>query len=179
MLHRKDQQFMGHDERDLIIAWQNGDEEATCFLFDRYFPQAVRLGVLSGLALEEAQDCAQEAFARAFIARKQLRESQAFPLWFHRIVTSRIMNALRAPHSPLSLSAEQVSSISEDWQRRQLPQPEQMVIQREEQHHLWEYIQRLSPRHRLIIVLRYYADFSLHDIAAVLEMREGTVRVAL
>ncbi len=39
---------------------------------------------LSGLAPDEAQDCAQEAFVQAFTRRGQLRDAQAFPLWFHR-----------------------------------------------------------------------------------------------
>jgi DNA-directed RNA polymerase specialized sigma24 family protein len=65
---------MSTSDHDLIVAWQHGDEAATCVVFDAYYPGAVRLGMLSGLSRESAQDCAQDAFAKAFARRHQLRD---------------------------------------------------------------------------------------------------------
>ena len=68
---------MQESDPDLITRWQNADEQATHTLFNRYYPRMVHLAILSGLARDEAQDCAQEAFLRAFERRKQLRDRKA------------------------------------------------------------------------------------------------------
>lgn len=56
---------MSESEAEIVAAWQRGDEQAVRTLFNLHYPRLVRLAVLSGLELEEAQDCAQEAFLRA------------------------------------------------------------------------------------------------------------------
>ena len=66
---------MHESELAEIRAWQQADEQAVHALFNQYYPRTVRLAVLSGLTLDEAQDCAQEAFLRAFERRKQLRDN--------------------------------------------------------------------------------------------------------
>src|SRR5215469_13443610 len=84
------------EEREIAEGWRRGEEAAVRALFGLYFPRAVRIGALSGLTLDEANDCAQEAFVHAFERRGQLRDPQAFPLWFHRILTRRILDSLAA-----------------------------------------------------------------------------------
>lgn len=52
---------MLESQLDTITAWQQGNEQSVHLVFDTYYPQAVRFAVLSGLSIEAAQDCAQEA----------------------------------------------------------------------------------------------------------------------
>jgi RNA polymerase sigma-70 factor (sigma-E family) len=43
----------------------------------------------------------------------------------------------------------------------------------------WAALRRLSPRRRAVVVLRFYADLPLTDIAAILDCRLGTVKSML
>jgi RNA polymerase sigma factor (sigma-70 family) len=43
----------------------------------------------------------------------------------------------------------------------------------------WAALRRLSPRRRAVVVLRFYADLTLTDIAAILDCRLGTVKSML
>ena len=43
----------------------------------------------------------------------------------------------------------------------------------------WELLCRLSPKRRAVVVLRYYEDLAVGEIASLMGMREGTVRSLL
>lgn len=164
---------------ETIQAWQRGEESAVRTVFDAYYPRAARLAILSGMTSDEAQDCAQNAFVRAFEQRRTLRDPQAFSLWFHRIATRSILDTLRLGQRRHEVALDAAGELPEDWQRRQAPQPDEQVIAAELRQTLWRHIQTLPPRARVALALRYYDDFSLRDIATMLDMREGTLRVTV
>jgi len=162
-----------------MAGWRDGEEASVRAVFEAYYPRAVRLAVLSGLAPDAAHDCAQESFTQAFERRAQLRDSQAFPLWFHRIVTRRIFDTLAAQGRGHDAPLDDTTDLGEDWQRRRAPQPDELALAAEQRAQLWERVQALPPNYRVPLVLRYYADYSMREIAEALGMREGTARVTL
>jgi RNA polymerase sigma-70 factor (ECF subfamily) len=167
------------DELAAIRGWQRGDEPSVRAVFGIYYPRAARLAALSGLPDAEAQDCAQEAFVHAFERRSQLRDEKAFPLWFHRIVTRHILDALAAHRPGRDLPLDSASELEEDWQRRYVEQPDEIALSGELHEQLWCAVQALPLHYRVPLVLRYYGDFSTREVAAMLDMREGTLRVTL
>jgi len=170
---------MDDDASAAVAAWQRGDEAAVRALFEDHYPHAVRLGALSGLTQHEAEECAQAAFVRAFERRRQLRDPAAFPLWFHRIVTSQILTLLRSRSRSRDVDLDAAGDLAEDWQRDHIPWPDESAIASEQRERLWRDVQSLPPRFRVAVVLRYYGDYSTREIAAILGMREGAVRVTL
>jgi len=172
---------MDHDEEERLQSWRRGDEAAARELFARYYPRAVRIALLSGLSSADAQDCAQDAFVQAYERRTQLRDLKAFPLWFHRIVTRRILDTLSGPRKrERPLESE---SGAESWSAAQMasyaPPSDELVVLAEEREEIWRWVQALAPRARTAIVLRYYADFSSREVASMLDVREGAARVIL
>jgi RNA polymerase sigma-70 factor (ECF subfamily) len=170
---------MPNEQREMVEGWLRGEESAVRALFGVYFPRAVRIAALSGLTPDEAKDCAQECFVHAFERRAQLRDPQAFPLWFHRILTRRILDALGARSREREEPLDEASELAEDWQRQEPPRPETLAVDAELRAELWEYVQALPTHYRVPLVLRYYGDFSIREVADLLGAREGTVRVTL
>ena len=170
---------MKDDEIATIRGWQQGDEQAVRALFENWYPRAVRTAALSGLAPDEAQDCAQEAFVQAFTRRGQLRDAQAFPLWFHRIVTRHILDALGALRQGKEVPLERAAELTEDWMRQHPAAPDDVALLAERRAALWRGVQQLPPHYRVPVVLRYYGHFSVREVADMLEVREGTLRVTL
>src|SRR5262245_34047687 len=172
---------MDHDEEEQLQGWRRGDEAATHEVFTRYYPRALRIAMLSGLSPADAQDCAQDAFVQAYERRSQLRDPKAFPLWFHRIVTRRILDTLAGPRQR-ERTLEGVPD-SESWSAAQLasyaPASDELVLKAEEREEIWRWVQTLAPRSRTAIVLRYYADYSTREVASMLDVREGAARVIL
>lgn len=170
---------MNESELSLIRAWQQGEDQAIWAIFNQYYPKAVNVALLSGLTLEEAQDHAQESFLHAFECRHQLRDPAAFPLWFYRITTSRLLDAIKSKQHLREVSLENVKELIETSVDHQATTPDEIMILAERREQLWGRVQKLSPHYRIPLVLRYYGDFSLHEIATLIGKREGTVRVII
>jgi RNA polymerase sigma-70 factor (ECF subfamily) len=172
---------MVHEEEARLQGWRRGDETATRELFAAYYPRAVRIALLSGLSSADAQDCAQDAFVQAYERRAQLRDLKAFPLWFHRIVTRRILDVLATAsrQREQALESENGNAPVDAASSSPAPLPDELLLLAEEREEIWRWVQALAPRARTAIVLRYYADFSTREVASMLDVREGAARVIL
>jgi RNA polymerase sigma-70 factor (ECF subfamily) len=158
-------------------GWLRGDEGAVRAMFGSRYPGAVRLAVVSGLSLPEAQDCAQEAFIQAFERRAQLRDPQAFPLWFHRIVTRHILDALAAPRRQREASLDDMPRLA--WEPAAGDTPDELAEVAQERDAVWAWVRSLPPQYRVPLALRYFGGFSVREVAEMLDVREGTLRVTL
>lgn len=170
---------MRDSQSSLIARWQQADEQAIWTVFDQYYPKAVNIAILSGLPAEDAQDCAQEAFLHAFERRQQLRDPVAFPLWFHRILTTFILNALKQKQRLKEISLDDAREPIENIEPEQDTNLDEMMIRKEQRAALWLDVQKLSPHYRVPLVLYYYGNFSLHEVATLTGKREGTIRVTI
>jgi RNA polymerase sigma-70 factor (ECF subfamily) len=127
---------------------------------ERYVGFRNALATVTG-SYDTARDAVQEGFARALATRKQFRGDAPLGAWVWRI-------ALRA--------------ALEGRVRGELPLGEAIdprLVEPERNPALAAALATLSPRRRLIVFLRYYADFSYADIAAACEVSEGTVGATL
>lgn len=57
--------------------------------------------------------------------------------------------------------------------------PEDAAIQNEKEAAVWSELNKLDERHRIVIVLRYFHDLSVTEIAEILSIREGTIHSRL
>jgi RNA polymerase sigma factor (sigma-70 family) len=111
---------------------------------------------------EAARDVVQEAFAQALRDVKNLRRQDSLAAWVWRIAW-RI--ALR----------ERVSATGVE-----LPEDLGLAPQDEASDpELGAAIRSLPPKRRMVVFLRYFADFSYAEIADALGITEGTVAAAL
>lgn len=119
------------------------------------------LASLTG-SYETGRDATQEAFARALAARASFRGDGPLEAWVWRI-------ALRAAlERRSSVPLGQVDAV-----------PEVALVEAERDPALTAALQKLPPRRRLFVFLRYFADLSYAEIAAACAVSEGTVAAAL
>lgn len=163
----------------LIAAWRRGDESATRALFNAVYPYATRMGALNGLSMDDARECAQDTFTRAYERRSQLRDPQAFPLWFHRILTRAILDRVTKRQRLRETPLDDASELVEDWQRNAPGLPDEAALEAERRDEMWQHVQRLTPRARLAIALRYYGDCTTGEVAEALDISEGNARTLL
>lgn len=119
----------------------------------------------------EAEDATHDAFVAAWRNWSQLREPEHFDAWFGRILVNTCRNRLRSEHRHTVVD---VSGLLELPDRS--PSTEDGVVNRIE---LERAFQALSPDHRIVLALRYYADLSVEQIASRLSIRSGTVKSRL
>ena len=111
---------------------------------------------------EAGRDAVQEGFAIALRERSKFRGG-SLEAWIWRIA---LRAALRARQS------EGERALGIDAADPELVDPERDP-------ELTAAIRSLSPRRRVIVFLRYFADLSYAEIAEALEVSEGTVAAAL
>ena len=109
---------------------------------------------------DAARDVVQEAFAIALREHRRLRRGESLAAWVWRI-------AFR-----LALRERSRRQTSELFDAPELLAPERDPA-------LADAIRSLPPRRRLVVFLRYFAGFSYEEIAAALEIGEGTVAATL
>jgi len=107
-----------------------------------------------------ALDAVSEAVYRGLVAVKKLREPQYFDTWMTRILINECNKVWRRGKRELALE-EMVETAEEEAGFEAFP--------------LREAIRRLPTELREVVILRYYADFTLAEAAKSLGIPQGTV----
>jgi RNA polymerase sigma-70 factor (ECF subfamily) len=117
----------------------------------------------------DADDATQDAFALAWRNRKSLRDPDRFDAWFGRILVNVCRQRLRhrARQSVRSLDETDEPAVADSSGHATTRD----AIARA--------MARLDPDHRIVVVLRYWADLSVDEIAARLDVPAGTVKSRL
>lgn len=127
-----------------------------------------RVAFVNGLApisgsYEQARDAVQETFVRALKRRRSYRGEGSLEAWVWRIAIRTAIDQRQSGREvPLEEALEPIG----------LPEPERDPG-------LAQALTELSPRRRLIVFLRYFADLSYADIACACGIDEGTVAASL
>jgi len=131
--------------------------------------RSYRLAALILRDPDEAEDATHDAFVQAFRNRRSLRDLNRFEAWFGRIVVNVCRDRLRRSRrqSVVDLSAE----LRDDRADVAEPVAERMALESAFAH--------LSPDHRIAIVLRYYLDLTVDQIADRVGVPAGTVKSRL
>jgi RNA polymerase sigma-70 factor (ECF subfamily) len=125
---------------------------------------------------DEAEDITQETFLAALRSLDSFRGDSAFKTWLFSI-------SLNVCHSRLrrNKTRNYVQQILQNLfqLRGGNEHPENEVIKNEADTEIWLAIRSLNNKHRIPLILRYYHDLSVIDIAAILGIPPGTVHSRL
>jgi RNA polymerase sigma-70 factor, ECF subfamily len=121
---------------------------------------------------ENAEDVAQEAFAKAYASFKDLRDRNRFRAWMVRMTWRLAINRLRADRRR---SAREL--VPMDSQR--MPTPAQTILETERAARLWSAIDALPDKLRITIILAGIEEYDTREVAALLRLPEGTVKSRL
>lgn len=138
---------------------------AASALFDRYWDDCWRLALAITGSPQLAEDVAQETLLRLFKAPQSWDEGRPLRPWLRKIGANLAIDVLRQRRRfPVSALDGNTANLMEDeeW----LDEVEAETIAE---------IRKLTPEHRLILLLRYWGDFSTSEIAEMLEIPAGTV----
>lgn len=121
---------------------------------------------------EEAQDLAQEALVRAYVALGRFRKGERFSPWVYKIAVNLCINYLRRRKAQVPLNEEAPfvdSSLT----------PEEALEKEETRAAVQKAILALPEQYRTVILLRHQQELSYADISETLRMPLGTVKTHL
>lgn len=168
---------MKEEQAGLIADCINGDETAIARLIEEYQPGVFRLALSILNDPGDASEATQDTFIAALRALNSYQEISSFKAWLYKIALNISRSRLRKRNA-LERLQHALTSIFE-VQSRHSPTPEDAVINNEEDAAVWKALDKLGEKHRIPIVLRYYHDLSVVEIAEIMSIKEGTVHSRL
>lgn len=131
---------------------------------------------------EDAEDCLQEVFMKAFEALPGFREEARFSTWLYRIAYNACLMRIRKKKldtvsldRPLTIGGEQVQREVVDW----TTDPRAGVMSEELNEVLSKHINELDPDNRIVFVLRDIQGLSTDDTAKALGLSVPAVKSRL
>lgn len=174
-------------ERDidevLVARVREGDYTAYDALMKKYRERLFAVVYNMTSNREDARDLVQEAFIKAFQSIHRFQGKSAFFTWLYRIAVNATLSHLRRHRFRRFFSLE---TLPEEVSERDCLEflsvenkVEKPVLLRELQLKLNAALQRLSPKHRTVVILFEIENLSHDEIAEVMGCSVGTVRSRL
>lgn len=161
---------------ELVRHAKAGDAEAQGALYESSYKRVYYLALRLTKNPEDAEDAAQETFVAAFGALPNLQNDNSYEGWLFKIAANKCRNKLSR--------AKQTDELPEDFAEH-TPDPNESfvpeaVLQDAEKRRLiLEIINHLPDAQRECVMLFYYGDMSVRQIAEMLDCSEGTVKSRL
>ena len=180
-----------HDRAEVaphLHAWDHGltVDQAQAREFEARLVESSTLAVRVAYSVlrnrEDAEDVAQEAFAKAYRSFSQLRDRDRFRAWLVRMTWRMSLDRQRANRRRAAREGHAVSWLPPSGGR--LPASAEGDLQvgleeRERIQHLWRAIDALSEKLRIVVVLAGIQEHDIREVAALLDLPEGTVKSRL
>ncbi len=154
-------------DKQLVDRLRKGELDAFEKIVSKHRNALVALATARLGSFEDAQDIAQEAFVQAFFKIHQLQEPQALLPWLRRLTDRLASMRLRVKREE-SLEPDQIASMS-------LTRQETLL----EDIHVNYLLAKLPLKLRETVALTYLAGYTCLETAALLGVKEGTVKSRL
>ena len=152
------------DDEIWVARAKNGEIAAFDALMNRHRAAILNLCFQILASRESAEDCAQEAFVRAFSSLNTFRGASGFKTWLYRIALNLALEKRRSFREVSSLEEAETLAVSSDGDLK-------MALE--------SALLQLSEDHRVALVLREWHGLSYEEMARVCGVRVGTIRSRL
>ncbi|MBZ0306724.1 MAG: RNA polymerase sigma factor [Anaerolineae bacterium] len=154
-------------DEQLAYDIQQGEAQALTALIERHYRPL--LGYLYRMTadLSLAEDLTQEAFLRMMRAIGSYHYPRPFKAWLYAIATN-----VTRDHFKMAETRRTVAFLDEDF----VGESDMEIL---EEYKIEETLMNLPARQREVVLLRYYHELSLAEIAEVLGIPVGTVKSRL
>jgi RNA polymerase sigma-70 factor, ECF subfamily len=161
----------------LISECIAGNEDAIEMFVRQYEGGVFRLALSILGDQAEASEVTQETFIAALRALSSYEERKSLKAWLYAIALNHSRSRLRKQRVLERLRATLTRIFRVETQKQ--PSPEESVIQNEQEAAIWNCLNELDERHRLVVILRYFHELPVAEISQILSVNEGTIHSRL
>lgn len=158
-------------DTELITSSKSGDREAFRILVDRYRKMLFTTAFLMTGDRLSAEDSVQEALIKIWIHLPSLNKEASIKAWMLRIVANEVKQLTRRK----KVGTVPIDTITETVD----PELSEVILSSEERQGLRLALRTLPQQDHELIVLRYYSDLTVPEIAVITGLRQGTVKSRL
>lgn len=176
---------MEEKNRALIAHMIRGDEAAFDEIYHSYSGKLYRMAYFITGNRSDSEDILQETFVKCFLHRRELKQPERFEPWIYQILVRTAWWSEKKKKGKKELSFDGIldneddTGMAERVQRDDKGEPLQRLLEEENASELWAAVNSLGVKHRTVVLLYYYNNFSTKEIAAMTGTMEGTVKSRL
>ncbi len=174
MCTQKGERKLIDNSAELVMRLQKGDKSSFEGLFNLYKNEAIRTAYLITNNRALADDIAQEAFILCYYKIATLKDPRRFKTWFFRMLTRLAWKM--SSREKVSVPVDNIFEFAET-QENNLVEGE--VLDKEKAKSLMKAVNHLGIKQKTTILLYYYNNFSVSEIARIMGCFEGTVKSRL
>lgn len=116
---------------------------------------------------QDALDIVQESIHKALLSVDKIKELHSIKSWFYKIIVNTSLDFLRKRKKTVLVEDDQL----EIYQKGKVDDYSDMDLQ--------QAIEELPHKYKIIIILRYFEDFKMEEIADVLDENINTIKTRL
>jgi RNA polymerase sigma-70 factor, ECF subfamily len=161
----------------LVAECIAGNQAAIEALIREYEADVFRLALSILDDQADAHEVTQETFIAALRALPSYQERQSFKSWLYVIALNLSRSHLRKRKFLEKLKNATTTLFRLESQKQ--TSPEEAVVHSEKEAAVWNELNKLDERHRLVVILRYFQDLSITEISEILGINEGTIHSRL
>lgn len=164
-------------------AVDHGDQKAYAELMARYKDSIYFMLLKMVNNRDDADDLTIEAFGKAFRNLKQYTPDFAFSTWLFKIATNNCIDFIRKKRK-MTLSLDRGFDTDDGGEmtievKSNQPDPEEHMMKKQNVLLMRDVVERLKPRYRRLVELRYFQERSYEEISDELKLPLGTVKAQL
>ncbi|MEH7112876.1 sigma-70 family RNA polymerase sigma factor [Neobacillus niacini] len=152
----------------LVKKAQKGNDKAFLTLFQEYEEEIYRMAYIYVKNQNDALDVVQETAYRSFKSIKNLKEPKYFKTWLVKIAINCALDILRKRQKVIPLRPRQEELISEEAK-------DDIVLEIT----LRDLFELLTEEEKSVIILRFYQDLTINEVAGTLDIPLGTAKTIL
>jgi RNA polymerase sigma-70 factor (ECF subfamily) len=164
---------------DIINSAINRDRNAFRAIFITYREKIYRTAYLILKDHQHAEDAVQEIFLQVHLKIHKLTNSRAFDGWLYKITVNICYSMIR------KLKKSEIVLLDENIEKAirveevDFEMPDHVMLKKEVQTIIMECIYALPLKHRTVLTLFYFNNFTIKEIAEITEGNEGTIKSRL
>jgi len=164
-------------------ALEKADQKAYAELMGRYRDSVYFMLLKMVNNKDDADDLTIEAFGKAFKRLHQYTPNYAFSTWLFKIASNNAIDFIRRKKMitfsiDKTFEDEEGSSMAMDIKASGLT-PEESMEKKQKVKHMRDVVDKLKPRYKVLVEMRYFEELSYEEIAEKLELPLGTVKAQL
>ncbi|MGB3948643.1 MAG: sigma-70 family RNA polymerase sigma factor [Bacteroidia bacterium] len=172
-----------YDYNLIKSALEKNDQKAFAELMDRYRDSVYFMLLKMVNNKDDADDLTIEAFGKAFKRLHQYTPTYAFSTWLFKIASNNCIDFIRRKKMNVfsidkKYENDEGGELNMDI-RAEGMDPEENMVKKQKMQHMHAIVEKLKPRYRTLVELRYFEELSYEEIAEKLDLPLGTVKAQL
>lgn len=162
-----------------VIQLQGGNEDAFQKIYDLLYRKAYYTALkISNYCEADAQDIVQDTFMEVHRSVKKLQNPEYFKTWMIKILISKCSHKFR-DNRDMFIEPEKFAKMEGFVEKRNYMLPDDKLNNEEEKKILLSLVDQLKPKQKEVLLLQYFEQLSIKEMADVLEIPEGTVKTRI